>query len=33
MMEKGAKQVAQFVAEGIAELNLSGLSENITLIK
>jgi lysophospholipase L1-like esterase len=33
MMEKGAKQVAQFVAEGIAELNLSGLSENIILIK
>lgn len=33
MMEKGAKKVAQFVAESIAELNLSGLSENITLIK
>ncbi|HAR39333.1 MAG TPA: hypothetical protein DCS09_12590 [Porphyromonadaceae bacterium] len=32
MMEKGAKKVAQFVAEGIAELK-SGLSENITLIK
>lgn len=26
MMEKGARQVAQFVAEGIMELNLPGLS-------
>ncbi|SHE45017.1 rhamnogalacturonan acetylesterase [Dysgonomonas macrotermitis] len=31
MMEKGATQVACFVAEGIKELNLEGLSEHISL--
>lgn len=31
MMEKGAKQVALFVAEGIKELNIAGLSEYVTL--
>jgi len=31
MMEKGAKQVACFVAEGIKELNLQGLSEYVRL--
>jgi lysophospholipase L1-like esterase len=31
MMEKGAKQVALFVAEGIMELDLPGLSENSIL--
>lgn len=31
MMEKGATQVARFVAEGIEELNLKGLSEHVKL--
>lgn len=31
MMEKGATQVASFVAEGIKDLNLTGLSEHILL--
>jgi lysophospholipase L1-like esterase len=33
MMEKGAMQIARFVAEGIAELNLPELSENIIITK
>ena len=33
MMEKGAKQVALFVAEGIAELNLPIISDNIITTK
>lgn len=32
MMEKGARKVAYFVAEGIKELNLPTLSENINLM-
>ncbi len=33
MMEKGAKQVAFFVAEGIKELNIEGLSKYVNLNK
>jgi lysophospholipase L1-like esterase len=33
MMEKGAMQIARFIAEGIAELNLPELSENIIITK
>ncbi len=33
MMEKGATQVAYFVAEGIKELNLKGISEHVKLDK
>jgi len=33
MMEKGATQVARFVAEGIKELNLKGLSEHVNVEK
>lgn len=31
MMEKGAKQVAQFVAEGVMELDLAGISEKLKM--
>jgi len=33
MMEKGAKQVGLFIAEGIKELNIKGLSEYVILNK